>query len=616
MDKYYKVLYYIQKNSFQSQRRLSSETGISVGLVNAILRRLLEEEYLKKEGKAFVLSQKGVDYLEREKMESQNQKLILRGSRKQVREAVILAAGENKHFDSPIGLLTIESVPLIEYTIRYLTELGIGRICIVTGFQEESYRNYFQGRGVELVSNPRYHWTGTMASLAVASDFITSDFLLVESNQIFEGTAIRQVLECEADNAMLLVNPSGSMDEAYVELDEQGNIFRVSKDIRQMNRVDGELVGVSKISYAMYCKMMDYYSMNENPHLNYEYAMESLGRTYQIPGVRADDLKWAVIENEEHYRKAEKLIYPRICKREELRRENSAREVFLECMRMDPNKVKRFHVCGGMTNTNFYVDTQEGEFILRIPGAGTDRMIDREREERNSRIGAELGINIPNIYFNRETGVKITSYIPAAETLNAKTARWEKNMRKTAELLGRLHRSGKTMKNRFSVREEYENYKRQAEEVHAQYYPEYEEMDEWFYRLMKRLEIIGEDSVSCHNDLVAENLIKDRQGRLFLIDWEYAGMNDPMWDLAAHFLECEFLPEEEELFLSLYFHEGVPEVSREKLCIYKMCQDILWSMWTVVKEAKGEDFGTYGHDRLERAVREKEEYLRTYEKSI
>lgn len=614
MDKYYRVLYYIQKNGFQSQRRLSAETGISVGLVNAVLRKLLEDGYLQKQGKAFVLAKSGVAYLEKQKAELQSQKLVLRGSQKQVREAVILAAGENSNFDSPVGMLAIEGVPLIEYTIRCLTDLGIRRICVVTGFQEDAYQNYLQGRGVELVSNPRYHWTGTMASLAAASDFITSDFLLVESNQIFEGTALRQVLECEADNAMLLVNPSGSMDEAYVELDEQGNIFRVSKDIRQMNRVDGELVGVSKISYSMFCKMMDYYSMNENPHLNYEYAMESLGRTYQIPGVRVDDLKWAVIENEEHYRKAAQLIYPRICKREQLRRENRAREVFLECMRMDPNKVRRFHVCGGMTNTNFYVDTQEGEFILRIPGAGTDKMINREREERNSRIGAELGINIPNIYFNRETGVKITSYIQAAETLNGKTARWEANMRKTAEILGRLHRSGKIMENRFSVREEYENYKKQAEEVHAQNYPEYQEMDDWFYHLMDRLEIVGEDSLSCHNDLVAENLIKDRRGRLYLIDWEYAGMNDPMWDLAAHFLECEFLPEEEELFLSFYFRETVPEKSREKLCIYKMCQDILWSMWTVVKEAKGEDFGTYGHDRLLRAAREKEEYLKNYEK--
>ena len=99
-----------------------------------------------------------------------------------------------------------------------------------------------------------------------------------------------------------------------------------------------------------------------------------------------------------------------------------------------------------------------------------------------------------------------------------------------------------------------------------------------------------------------ENFIESPQGRLYLIDWEYSSMNDPMWDLAALFLESEFTPQEEEAFLSHYESDQTP-VSREKIAIYKILQDTIWSLWTVYKEEQGADFGDYGVNRYQRAVK-------------
>lgn len=81
-------------------------------------------------------------------------------------------------------------------------------------------------------------------------------------------------------------------------------------------------------------------------------------------------------------------------------------------------------------------------------------------------------------------------------------------------------------------------------------------------------------------------------------------MNDPMWDIAALFLESNFSEENEEYFLCQYL--GVAEVSQLyiiKVRIYQILMDILWALWTIVKEAKGDDFGTYGVDRFQRGVR-------------
>ena len=88
------------------------------------------------------------------------------------------------------------------------------------------------------------------------------------------------------------------------------------------------------------------------------------------------------------------------------------------------------------------------------------------------------------------------------------------------------------------------------------------------------LATIGVDRKSCHIDLVPENFIEAPDGHLYLIDWEYSSMNDPMWDLAALFLESEFTSAEEEDFLSHYESDKTP-VSRDKIRIYKILQDII-----------------------------------------
>lgn len=612
MDKKIRILYELQKEGAKSQRKIAAHTEISVGLVNRLLKELLAEGMASAEEGRYTLTEKGMQLLEKEWKNRQEQKLS--GEKPgAIRQAVILAAGGNSCFSCPVGLLKLDDRPVIEYLIQELNEVGIERICLVCGFEKEQYQEYFKNRDIVLAENLRYLWTGTMASLACAKDFVDGDFLVVESNQIMDVAGLERVMKNPSADACLLVNPSGSSDEAYVELDEEGNIFRISKDIRQMNRVDGELVGVCKISYGLFQRMLRYYEKNENPLLNYEYVLENIGRIFKIPGIREDDLKWTVIENEALYQKARNWVYPGIQKKNRIRRKNRAREVFCSCMGVREEEVQEFHVCGGMTNTNFYVRTETDAYILRIPGAGTSVMIDRNNEARNTVLSQELGVNVPTLYFSPETGIKVTAFIPQAETLNGKTAQWEGNIRKTTEILRRLHTSAIPMENEFSVEREYRRYKEQVDAMGGKHYPGFEEMDRFFSHLQDRLKLLGVKSCPCHNDLVPENLIKDGKGTMYLIDWEYSGRNDPMWDLASHLLESGFSRETELLFLQTYFQGPVPEKELEKIRIFSICQDVLWSVWTRLKELKGENFGTYGTDRLARARQLKEEYEQIYE---
>ncbi|TAA67262.1 choline kinase [Streptococcus sp. LQJ-218] len=253
---------------------------------------------------------------------------------------------------------------------------------------------------------------------------------------------------------------------------------------------------------------------------------------------------------------------------------------------------------GGMTNQNYLVKTTNKQYIVKFFGKGTEKLINRQDEKYNLELLKDLDLDVKNYLFDIEAGIKVNEYIESAITLDSTSIKTKFD--KIAPILQTVHASGKELRGEFAPFEEIKKYESLIEEKIP--YANYEAVREEVFSLEKRLADLGVDRKSCHIDLVPENFIESPQGRLYLIDWEYSSMNDPMWDLASLFLESEFTPQEEESFLSYYESDKTP-VSREKIAIYKILQDTIWSLWTVYKEEQGADFGDYGVNRYQRAVK-------------
>ena len=253
---------------------------------------------------------------------------------------------------------------------------------------------------------------------------------------------------------------------------------------------------------------------------------------------------------------------------------------------------------GGMTNQNYLVKTTNKQYIVKFFGKGTEKLINRQDEKYNLELLKDLDLDVKNYLFDIEAGIKVNEYIEFAITLDSRSIKTKFD--KIAPILQTIHASGKELRGEFAPFEEIKKYESLIEEKIP--YANYEAVREEVFSLEKRLADLGVDRKSCHIDLVPENFIESPQGRLYLIDWEYSSMNDPMWDLAALFLESEFTRQEEETFLSHYESDQTP-VSREKITIYKILQDTIWSLWTVYKEEQGADFGDYGVTRYQRAVK-------------
>ena len=133
-------------------------------------------------------------------------------------------------------------------------------------------------------------------------------------------------------------------------------------------------------------------------------------------------------------------------------------------------------------------------------------------------------------------------------------------------------------------------------------YEGWEEVRPQVMALESYLNELGVELCPCHNDALYENFIKTVDGTIYLIDWEYSGMNDPMADFAALFIEAGFTNENQVYMLMKYFEGDIPNNVYQKILCYQILWDCLWAQWTVIKEAKGDDFGTYGKDRYFRAI--------------
>lgn len=264
---------------------------------------------------------------------------------------------------------------------------------------------------------------------------------------------------------------------------------------------------------------------------------------------------------------------------------------------------------GGMTNNNYLVETTDRKFIVKFFGKGTEKLINRIAEKSNLEKLRDLELDVENYIFDINEGIKVNEYIENATTFDAHYIK-TKN-KEVAEILQKVHGSGKELEGEFKIFDEIKKYEDLIQgEIKYAYY---DKIRDKVFGLQSHLEEIGIDRKSCHIDLVPENFIEDENGRVYLIDWEYSSMNDPMWDLAALFIESNYRKSEEGEFFKYYYSENTP-VSVAKIMIYKILQDFLWSLWTIYKEEQGAEFGNYGQDRYNRCLKNLKEYIESYEK--
>lgn len=285
------------------------------------------------------------------------------------------------------------------------------------------------------------------------------------------------------------------------------------------------------------------------------------------------------------------------------------KQIVMEALGMELGHIDLVAPAGGLTNKSYKVHIENKDYIIRLPGAGTAQLINRTDEKINTKLINDLKIDGNLIYFNPHTGVKISEFIEGAKELTCQTARLNENMVQVAETLKTLHTSGIVMNNSFNVFDKIVSYEGLLEEAGGEFFPDYIPIRRSIMDLEYILKDYNVPVVACHNDTVPGNFIRNYEGRIYLIDWEYSGMNDNMWDLASYSLRCDFSQDEEEQLLNLYFNGEVEEHYKSRVAIYKICQDLLWAIWALYKQTQGEDFSDYALQRYSRAKKNLKNFI-------
>lgn len=258
---------------------------------------------------------------------------------------------------------------------------------------------------------------------------------------------------------------------------------------------------------------------------------------------------------------------------------------------------------GGMTNKVFHVKTDKSPLCVRIPGAGTEAYISRANERRAALESARVGVSAQVLLFDENSGVSITEYLDGVVTMSPELfASRPGAPDRAGYALSKLHSSGAVFANRFDVFALIDDYTAVLKQKNASVLDGYADAVASAGEARQALEAHPVPLVACHCDPLCENFL-DTGERMWIVDWEYSGLNDPMWDLGDVIVEAHMSPEHESAMVRAYFGREPTAAEAGRVVIYKALCDLVWTLWGLIQHADNnpaDDFWAYATTRFER----------------
>lgn len=557
------ILNILWRNRFINQRHLSEITGHSLGVVNKSLKSLLKEGYLN----------------ERMKYTDKAYALL---SESHPKNAVILAAGYGMRMvpintELPKGLLEVNGEPLIERTIRQLHERDIENIYVVVGFMKESYEYLIDEYGVEFLYNDEYAVKNNLHSLYQARNVLENSYIIpcdiwcgenpYREHEFYSWYMVSDLVD---DDSSVRVNRN--MDLVSVPRGVGGNSMI---GISYLNKEDGLRVK-EKLE-----------EMAKNSHFDRAFWEETLyeGNRMIIPARVVHSRNVVEINTYEQLRDLDSSSQ---------QLETEAITIIKDVLQVENEDIVDISILKkGMTNRSFLFSCKEKKYIMRIPGEGTDQLINRRQEAEVYVKIAGRNICDDIFYINPEKGYKITEFLSGARGCDPSC---EEDVKKCMEKLRSFHEEGLEVEHTFDIFSQIEFYQ-SLWKNNRSVYRDHEKTTEKIFSLRDFISSHREKMVLTHIDAVPDNFLfyTNGQGReeVRLIDWEYAGMQDPHVDIAMFAIYSLYNRSQVDRLIDLYFTEGCPKETRIKIYCYIAACGLLWSNWCEYKRQLGVEFGEY-----------------------
>ena len=550
------ILNILAGGTFSGQRELAEESGYSLGVVNRCLRSLTETGYVRADGTL-----------------TQNGQALLAENRP--RRAVILAAGFGMRMvpintETPKGLLQVHGERLIDRLIRQLHQVGIRDIRVVVGFLKEQYEYLIDEFGVELAVNPDYARKNNLHSVdrvrsALSDCYVVPCDLYCTENpfRTHEFYSWYMVSEAPAPDSTVRVNRK----QALIPVSENGNRMI---GICYLTADDGR-----KVSEKVHALCRD--SRMDNAF--WEEALYAEGK--MLPAARVVPEGQVVeINTYEQLRELDS---------DSDQLQNDAIGTICRVFDASPRDITHITVLKkGMTNRSFLFTCRGKQYIMRIPGEGTDRLIDRRQEAAVYGAIRDLSLCDDVYYIDPANGYKITAFLENARVCDPEDPN---DVRRCMAFLRKFHERRLHVGHSFDIFGQIEFYE-QLWKGNPSVYADYRRTKEQILSLRPYIEAHAGEKVLTHIDAVPDNFLLTGDG-IRLIDWEYAGEQDPHVDIAMFAIYALYDRAQIDALIDAYFPEGCPGETRLKIYCYVAACGLLWSNWCEYKRQLGVEFGEY-----------------------
>lgn len=257
---------------------------------------------------------------------------------------------------------------------------------------------------------------------------------------------------------------------------------------------------------------------------------------------------------------------------------------------------------GGLTNRNLLVQNGQNKYVARISSNSSALLsIDRESEYQNSKIAADVGIAAPVLDYLPGQGLLVIGYLEG-RTYSSRDV--SENIPRIAQSCRVLHSAAAFVRD-FNMFEIQKSYLTIVQERGFRLPSDYHDFADHLAQMHKALKILDEGTVPCNNDLLPGNFIDDGE-KIWLIDYEYSGNNDPCFELGNIWAESFLEPEHLEELVTAYYGESRPE-KFARAWLFALLAKYGWTLWATIQSSISElefDFWSWGMEKYESAQRE------------
>lgn len=557
------VLNALRAEPAASQRMLAESCGHSLGMVNRCLKELARAGYLNEDRQLTPLARREF-------------------ARRAPRNAVILAAGPGIRMipintEVPKAFLEIDGEPLIERLLKQLHEAGIWDVYVVTGYKKEQFEYLIDDYGVQLIVNPDYSLKNNLYSLRLAAAHLDNSYILpcdiwcgknpFSSHELYSWYMVSE----QADEA------------GMVRANRKGELVRVPRG-QSGNAMPGIAYLLKDDCDALRTRMEQLCENPESHGFFWEAALfDGAKMTVNARLVPAGEV--IEINTYEQLRQRDSAS-PQL--------ESDKLNVIAAVLGAGTGDITDITVLKkGMTNRSFLFTCRGSRYIMRIPGEGTDRLIDRRQEAAVCRLIQDRQICEDIVFIDPDSGYKITRFIEGARTCNASNP---DEVTRCMDKLRAFHRMGLKTGHAFNIFEHIEFYE-SLWQGQPSAYRRYRQTKADVLSLKPYIDAHAAPCVLTHIDAVPDNFLIFQNARgdeeIRLIDWEYAAMQDPHVDLAMFCIYALYDRAQVDRLIDTYFCGRCPRETRIKIYCYIAACGLLWSNWCEYKRNLGVEFGEY-----------------------